>query len=107
MTTDTAGSSTAVVWRDPTASPSARVQALMAEMTLPEKTAQLGSLWLGFDSVGGEVAPMQDVFARDVSWPAAAKDGIGQLTRVFGTAPVSVGAGVQRVREFQQTLADS
>ena len=97
----------AATWQDPDLDASARLDALMAEMSLPEKLAQLGSVWLGFDVVTGEVAPMQNVFSRNVSWPASAKDGIGHLTRVFGTRPVTAAEGVQRVRDLQGTVMSS
>jgi beta-glucosidase len=94
-------------WQDPNADPSARLDALIAEMNLPEKVAQLGSLWLGFNVVTGEVAPMQNVFSRDISWPDAVADGIGHLTRVFGTRPITAADGVQRVRDLQRTVVES
>jgi hypothetical protein len=75
-------------WQDPEADSAARLDALIAEMSLPEKLAQLGSVWLGFDVVTGDVAPMQNVLSRNASWPEAGSDGIGHLTRVFGTKPV-------------------
>jgi len=70
-------------WRDPTADPDARLDALIAEMTVAEKVAQLGSVWLGFDVVTGEVAPMQNAFSRDLAWPAAAAEGLGHFTRIL------------------------
>src|SRR5512133_2116171 len=97
----------APAWQDPDADASARLDALVAEMSLPEKLAQLGSVWLGFNVVTGEVAPMQNVFSRPFSWPEAAADGIGQLTRVFGTKPVTAAEGVQRVRDLQRTVVES
>ena len=51
-------------WTD-TERPSAeRVEALLAEMTLDEKLAQLGSVWVGAELGSGNVAPMQEAFAR-------------------------------------------
>jgi hypothetical protein len=50
-------------WQDPNADAATRLDALIAEMTLAEKAAQLGSVWLGFDVQTGEVAPMQNVSA--------------------------------------------
>jgi beta-xylosidase len=97
----------AATWQDPDLDASARLDALMAEMSLPEKLAQLGSIWLGFDTVTGEVAPMQNVFSRDIRWPEAVKDGIGHLTRVFGTRPVTAAEGVQRVRELHRAVVES
>ena len=91
-------------WRDPSRTVEERVEALLAEMTLPEKVAQLGSIWLGFDQAGGEVAPMQNVFSRATSFAEATSDGLGQLTRVFGTAPITPEAGVRRVHELQRSV---
>src|SRR6478609_650249 len=88
-------------WQDSDLKASDRLDALIAEMSLPEKLAQLGSVWLGFDVLTGEVAPMQNVFGRHVSWPESVREGIGHLTRVFGTGPVTGAEGVHRVRELQ------
>jgi hypothetical protein len=44
----------AATWQDPNLAASARLDALIAEMSLPEKLAQLGSVWLGFDVVTGD-----------------------------------------------------
>lgn len=97
----------ASTWQDPDADSAARLDALIAEMTLPEKLAQLGSVWLGFDVLTGEVAPMQNVFSREIRWPESAANGIGHLTRVFGTRPVTAADGVRRVRELQGTVVES
>jgi len=94
-------------WQDRDLKASDRLDALIADMSLPEKLAQLGSVWLGFDVLTGEVAPMQNVFGRHVSWPESVQEGVGHLTRVFGTGPVTAAAGVQRVRELQGTLVAS
>lgn len=94
-------------WRDPSLSVHDRVEALLAEMTLAEKVAQLGSIWLGFDGATGDVAPMQNVFSRATSFAEATADGIGQLTRVFGTVPVTAAEGVTRVHELQRALMSS
>ena len=94
------------VWRDPLQPPRRRAQALLAEMTLEEKLAQLGSAWLDNDGGnGGEVAPMQEVFAGGgVSLEQAREHGIGHLTRVFGTAPVSAADGAMKVAELQEGI---
>jgi beta-xylosidase len=93
-------------WQDPDADPASRLDALMAEMSLPEKLAQLGSVWLRFDVVTGDVAPMQNVFSRDIRWPEVAANGTGHLTRVFGTRPITAADGVQRVRDLQRTVVE-
>ena len=94
-------------WRDPSRPPGERIDALLAEMTLAEKVAQLGSVWLGFDSASGDVAPMQNVFSRATTFAEATAHGLGQLTRVFGTAPVTAAQGVTRVHELQRALMSS
>ena len=95
------------VWQDPARPVEERVEALLAEMTLAEKVAQLGSVWLGFDGATGDVAPMQNVFSRATSFAEATADGLGQLTRVFGTVPVTAAEGVARVQELQRALMSS
>lgn len=91
-------------WRDPSRSTDERVEALLAELTTAEKIAQLGSIWLGVDSAGGDVAPMQNVFSRATSFDDATADGLGQLTRVFGTAPITADDGVRRVIDLQRAV---
>src|SRR5438270_11633346 len=100
-------STTELDWRDPTVEPAARLAVLIAEMSLGEKLAQLGSVWLGFDTISGEVAPMQNVFSRESRWPESVSSGIGQLTRVFGTRPIPVTEGVRRLRDLQRTVVES
>jgi beta-xylosidase len=107
MTTSPMSSSPTTVWRNPTADPEVRLDTLIAEMTLAEKVAQLGSVWLGFDAVTGEVAPMQNIFSRNLAWPEAGAEGLGHFTRIFGTRPVTAMEGVQRVRDLQRELVES
>ncbi|MFE6996994.1 glycoside hydrolase family 3 N-terminal domain-containing protein [Microbacterium sp. NPDC057659] len=69
----------------PVATP--RVSALLAEMTLEEKAAQLVGYWL--DQGGEVVAPMQNEMARsDGALAEITRHGIGHYTRVYGTRPV-------------------
>jgi len=68
---------------------SERVRALMAEMTIEEKLAQIVSFWL--DQGGNVVAPMQGEMgaaSAGTSLAEITKDGLGQYTRVYGTRPV-------------------
>jgi beta-xylosidase len=76
-------------WRDPSRPAAERAADLLARMTLEEKVAQLGSIWLGNQPRDSNVAPMQGEFHPPQA-PLAEliKDGLGQLTRVFGTRPV-------------------
>ncbi|TRO58282.1 glycoside hydrolase family 3 N-terminal domain-containing protein [Streptomyces sp. IB201691-2A2] len=94
-------------WADPACPRDDRVEALLAEMTLEEKLAQLGSAWPGVERVSGNVAPMQDVFARHTDFTEARKDGLGHLTRPFGTKPVEPSEGARQLTSLQRELMDS
>jgi len=68
---------------------STQVQALLAQMTLEEKAAQLVGYWL--DQGGEVVAPMQSEMSGSAPSGALAditRHGIGHFTRVYGTRPV-------------------
>ncbi len=67
---------------------SERVHALLSQMTLEEKTAQLVGYWL--DQGGEVVAPMQSEMGSGQAGALAeiTRDGIGHYTRVYGTRPV-------------------
>jgi beta-glucosidase len=64
----------------------ARVADLLAAMTLEEKVAQLVGYWV--DHGGEVVAPMAGEMATSGRLTDATKDGLGHLTRVYGTRPV-------------------
>ena len=49
-------------WTDPGLPRAERISLLLAEMTLEEKVAQLGSAWRNSAVTGIQVAPGQDVF---------------------------------------------
>ncbi|WP_338682762.1 glycoside hydrolase family 3 N-terminal domain-containing protein [Streptomyces acidiscabies] len=91
-------------WADPACPRDDRVEALLAEMTLEEKLAQLGSAWPGVEHVSGNVAPMQDVFARHTDFADARKNGLGHLTRPFGTKPVEPAEGARLLADTQREL---
>ncbi|WP_432927440.1 glycoside hydrolase family 3 N-terminal domain-containing protein [Microbispora sp. CA-135349] len=103
------------VWQDPALPVADRVEALLAEMTLEEKVGQLGSRWIGNDMQPEQevepdgahnVAPMQDVFAASGTVPIeeAARHGLGHLTRVFGSTPVTVAEGAAEVVRLQSEV---
>jgi beta-xylosidase len=115
-------------WRDTARSVSDRVDLLLAEMTLEEKVAQLGSRWLGNGPAGSgdasvsapeeesvseetlNVAPMQDVFAAagSLSLEEASRFGLGHLTRIYGSVPLTPEAGADElVRQQRIVLAGS
>ncbi len=92
-------------WRDPDASPAERVRDLLAQMTVREKIAQLYGVWVGVDAASGPVAPHQhDAAAPEVSWEALIGDGLGQLTRPYGTAPISPADGARAVAAVQRQI---
>lgn len=70
---------------DPQA-PSARTTELLGRMTLEEKLSQLVGYWV--DQVGEVVAPLAGEMATSTGYAEATREGIGQLTRVYGTRPV-------------------
>ena len=97
------------IWRDPSRPADDRVADLLARMTLEEKVAQLGSVWVGASGDGDSVAPMQDQFSDEQPpLDELIRHGIGQLTRVFGSRPVDPAAGVRALSGLQsRTVAAS
>lgn len=65
---------------------SARVEAILADLTLDEKLAQLVGYWV--DQGGEVVAPMAGEMVASTRYEDATTHGIGHLTRVYGTRPV-------------------
>ena len=116
-----------LLWMDTGRSVDERVDLLLSEMTLDEKVAQLGSRWVGNDmaDTGGalgldddpgpdqretlNVAPMQDVFAAagSPSLEDASRHGLGHLTRVYGSVPVTAAAGAAELARQQQIVLQS
>ncbi|MEU7908078.1 glycoside hydrolase family 3 N-terminal domain-containing protein [Actinoplanes sp. NPDC049118] len=106
-------------WHDPTLPVADRVSLLLAQMTLEEKVAQLGSRWVrnAMEEAGRtdadpeathNVAPMQDVFAASgtVSLEDASRHGLGHLTRVYGGIPVTVEEGAAEVIRQQRVVIE-
>ena len=91
-------------WRDPSLDTSERVDALLEQMSLAEKVAQLGSYWPQPDRApdAGGVAPMEHAFPVGRRSPEEAlAQGLGHVTRVFGTAPIAPVDGMAQVRALQ------
>ena len=91
-------------WRDPAATPAERVRDLLSRMTLREKIAQLYGVWVGVDAARGEVVPHQHDAAPVPEWETLIDAGLGQLTRVFGTAPVAPADGARAVAVLQDQI---
>jgi len=113
---------TSAPWQDPALPVSTRVDLLLERMTLDEKVGQLGSRWVGNDMQedrdGPEpdpeetlnVAPMQDVFAASGTVPLAeaSRHGLGHLTRVYGSTPLTAAEGAaELVRQHRIVLENS
>jgi len=96
---------TTAPWRDPALPAAARVADLLARMTLEEKTAQLYGVWVGADTDGDGVAPLQREMTSDYDWDELITLGLGQLTRSFGTAPVDPELGAQALARAQRRIA--
>lgn len=87
-------------WRDPAVAVDDRVDDLLGRMTRAEKVAQLSGVWL-LAADAGEMAPMLHESAPELDWDELVADGLGQLTRPFGTSPVEVEHGLRILAERQ------
>ncbi|MFC7533715.1 glycoside hydrolase family 3 N-terminal domain-containing protein [Actinoplanes sp. GCM10030250] len=87
-------------------------------MTLEEKVAQLGSRWLGKDkgatgAAGPEpeeshnVAPMEDEFSGAPALEEASRHGLGHLTRIYGSYPLTVAEGAAELVRQQRIVMAS
>ncbi|WP_344731281.1 glycoside hydrolase family 3 protein, partial [Spinactinospora alkalitolerans] len=93
-------------WRDPSLPASERVEYLLRRMTLEEKVAQLYGVWVGAEESGEGVAPHQhDMAEEPPDFDALIADGLGQLTRPFGTVPVDPALGVRSLARSQERIA--
>src|SRR4051794_14901167 len=70
----------------PVAASGGRVNAIIGSMTLREKLVQLVGLWQ--DETGAAVAPLQGQQLKTMDLEDALTDGLGHITRVYGTSPV-------------------
>lgn len=97
-------------WADMGRTVDERVDALLDVMTLAEMVGQLGSFWLrpersDLDGDGGEVAPMESLMAAG-GFEEVTSHGLGHLTRVFGSEPVTVREGVDRLVALQTRVRE-
>ena len=92
-------------WRDTRLPVGDRVSDLLARMSLEEKIAQLYGVWVGADDSGDEVAPHQHELAdAPLDWKQLITDGLGQLTRPFGTLPVDPALGARALARSQAEI---
>ena len=93
-------------WRDPSRPVPERVADLLGRMTLAEKLAQLSAVWLNDPADSGQVAPLQGEFTDgSPMFAELIRDGLGQLTRVFGTRPVTPAGGVEALAALQAQIS--
>ncbi len=102
---DTATDATAAPWHDHGLGIPARAAALVAEMSVAEKVSQLVGIWVGADSAGGDVAPHQGDLTQNVPpFAEVISNGLGQLTRPFGTQPVDPTLGARSLARAQRQV---
>jgi beta-xylosidase len=95
-------------WRDQLLPVADRVADLLARMTLAEKLAQMGGIWLSGPADGNGVAPLQGEFSTGLPpFGELIRNGLGQLTRVYGTSPVSPADGAAHLAELQAQIMRS
>lgn len=81
------------------------VERLILEMTLEEKLAQLAGVWVNASTDGDSVAPLQNEMAGDGrSWDEVISNGLGQITRMYGTVPVEPLEGARRLAAAQEQI---
>ncbi len=107
MEEQTMDAATLRLWNDPALPADERVEALIAEMTVAEKVAQLYGVWVGASADGEDVAPHQHDMSDDIDLDALLPDGLGQLTRPFGTAPVDPATGALSLQRAQQRIVEA
>jgi beta-xylosidase len=109
MTTDamTDATMTDAPWRDRSLDAGTRASALIAELTLEEKIAQLYGIWIGASDDGADVAPHQHEMSGAVDLDELLPKGLGQITRAFGTAPVDAALGAQSLARLQERIVAS
>src|SRR5450432_2837409 len=90
---------TAYKHMDATLPVAARVSALMTEMTLDEKIAQLGSFWVYEILDGTSFAPEK---ARKLF-----QNGVGQITRMGGASNVRPSESAQLANSIQKYLVEN
>lgn len=93
------------VYKDREASVSDRTQDLIARMTMREKIAQLRALWVKLYA-DGSYEIYDRTSEKRAAYQDALKDGIGQITRPFGTHPIPPKDGAMALNRLQKWLLE-
>ena len=94
-------------WNDSSLPVPERVEALLAVMTLEEKVSQLGSHWDNDEEADteGDVAPMEDAMSSGkLPFDQEIIDGLGHITRAYGSRPVTITEGAADLRRRQSAV---
>ncbi|MBZ5738920.1 beta-glucosidase family protein [Nocardioides mangrovi] len=92
------------LWRDPATPPEARVADLVSRMTTAEKVAQLSGIWWLDPDAGGMAPMLRESIGPQDTWDEVVADGLGQLTRTFGTAPLEPEEGLRILAQRQRDV---
>jgi beta-glucosidase len=89
---------TTPAYRDPSLPAEDRVADLLGRMSLEEKVAQMSSVWLssGLDGKHRDLGEVE----------SAMRQGIGQVTRVVGSAPIGPAEGAALANRLQRFLVE-
>ena len=87
------------IFRDASQAIEVRVEDLMAQMTLAEKVAQLGSAWV--------FQLLSDMKFDDEKAAGLMANGIGQITRVAGASSLKPEEGAKVANQIQKYLIDN
>ena len=92
------------LYKDPSKNSEERTDDLLGRMTLQEKIAQLTSMWIHQDTEGEPVAPGMIIDHGADVWNNLLANGIGQITRPFGSRPIDPVKGAEMVNELQKRM---
>lgn len=85
-----------------------RVSDLIGQMSIEEKINQLVAIWLNFDPEKGEVAPSAFITPEvEYDMEYYLDNGVGQITRPFGSQPIDPVKGAEMVNTLQKRLVEN
>jgi len=90
-------------WNDPALPATVRAKALLGAMTVAEKVAQLGSSRPDI-VLNNDPPALREAKRRAEPFDTAVIDGLGQLTRIFGTRPIDPEEGRRKLAASQSKV---